>query len=129
MKDKLYLIQIDGLSVEEDEYQEGCNGNIFDDTWHGDSHFYVTSLEHLKEKLIEITGISITPDMVDVQHLDNDLENLYHFSYSMNKNYMTPSEEEIESWKRGEIVLYLADLYFTIFEITPVKEISGMKKN
>lgn len=66
---------------------------------------------------------------IDIQHMDNDLENLYCVTVSVNSKYQSPTKDEIDMWRKGEYSLYLADLYFRIFEIRPVTSIENIQKN
>lgn len=127
MKEKTYFIQIDGYCVEEEDYDNGCTGVIVNDTWHGDSFFYANSLSEIRSKLLVL--LNLNEQEFDIQLMDNDLENLYYASFSVNSNYQTPTKEEIDMWKKGEYSLYLAELYFRIFEIRPITSIEKMQKN
>ena len=127
MKEKTYFIQIDGYCVEEEDYDNGCTGVIVNDTWHGDSFFYANSLFEIRSKLLVL--LNLNEQEFDIQLMDNDLENLYYASFSVNSNYQTPTKEEIDMWKKGEYSLYLAELYFRIFEIRPITSIEKMQKN
>ena len=126
MKEKTYLIQIDGYSVEEEDYDNGCTGVIVNDTWYGDSSFYAKSFSEIRNKLNEMLGVR--NQEIDIQHMDNDLENLYYVTISVNSKYESPTKDEIDMWKKGEYSLYLADLYFRIFEIRPVTSIEDIQK-
>ena len=127
MKEKTYLIQIDGYSVEEEDYDTGCTGVIVNDTWYGDSSFYANSFSEIRNKLNEMLGVR--NQEIDIQHMDNDLENLYYVTVSVNSKYESPTKDEIDMWRKGEYSLYLADLYFRIFEIRPVTSIEEIQKN
>lgn len=127
MQEKTYFIQIDGYCVEEEDYDKGCTGVIVNDTWHGDSFFYANSFSEIHNKLNEM--LDVRNQEIDIQLMDNDLENLYCVKVSVNSNYKSPTKDEIDMWKKGEYSLYLADLYFRIFEIHPVTSIEDIQKN
>ena len=127
MKEKTYFIQIDGYCVEEEDFDKGCTGVIVNDTWYGDSSFYANSFSEIRNKLNEMLGVR--NQEIDIQHMDNDLENLYYVTVSVNSKYESPTKDEIDMWRKGEYSLYLADLYFRIFEIRPVTSIEDIQKN
>ena len=115
-----YLITVLDYRVEEDNFTEGCTGNILTDGWYGKSRFVVSSKDELYKKLAEL----FCCDVEDAQNLDNLEDNRYCFSWTVDKDELSPSESQIEQWKRGEISLYCADAFIEIDKISPVNSLS-----
>ena len=124
MKEKSYLIKIAGFCAEEKSYEEGCTGVVYDDTWDGESEFYASSKEDIISKLSEI--LNIEKKHLEINKMDNEYDNMFYVTYAMNETYNTPTDEEVESWKKGEKTLYLADFYFVIFEMKKVENLSDL---
>lgn len=116
-----YLITIEGYRVEEDNFNEGCTGHYIADTWYGDSSFYVSSKEELIEKLADL--VNIKKEDIEINEVDFGL---FGITYTVNEFEESASDEEIEMWKEGNIALYLADLEFTIQNVSKIKEINEM---
>lgn len=124
MNDKHYLIRIAGFCAEEESYEEGCTGVVYDDTWDGESEFYASSKKEIIEHLSVLLGIE--EEHLEINKMDNDYDNMFYVTYSMNKAYDTPSKEEVELWKKDEMTLYLADFYFFVFEVKNVENLSDI---
>lgn len=122
MNEKQYLIRIDGFSAEEESYEEGCTGVIYDDTWDGESEFCASSKKEIIEHLGVLLGIE--EKHLEINKMDNDYDNMFYVTYPMNEAYDTPSDEEVELWKKGKKTLYLADFYFFVFEVKNVENLS-----
>ena len=118
-----YLITVLDYRVEEDNFSEGCTGNIIADGWYGKSRFVVSSKEELYKELSEL----FCCDEEDARNLDNLEDNRYCFSWLVSRDELPAHESEIEQWKRGEIKLYCADVYIEIDKITPVESLSEMQ--
>lgn len=124
MTTKNYFIQIAGYCAEEESYEEGCTGVIYDDTWEGESQFYANSKQEILSKISELLGIE--ENLLEIQKMDNDYENMFYVSFSMNEFYCTPSDEEISLWKQGEKKLYLTEFFFLISEMKKVENLSDL---
>lgn len=120
----LYLITIVDYRVEEDNYAEGCTGNIISDGWYGTKRFVVSS----KEELIKELCNHLYCNEDEAASLENIENNQYSFSWLVDKDELPASESQIEQWKRGEISLYCADAYITIDKINPLNSLEEMKE-
>ena len=120
-----YLIKIDSFSAEEESYEEGCTGVIYDDTWDGETEFFAENKQDILCQLSEL--LSIDYKDLEIYKMDNKyINNMFYVTYPMNEMYMTPSDEEVELWKKNEKTLYLANFYFYIYEIKEVEILSEL---
>jgi hypothetical protein len=119
-----YLITIVDYRVEEDNFSEGCTGNIISDGWYGTKRFVVSS----KEELIKELSSLLYCREEDAASLENLEDNQYSLSWLVNKDELPPYESQIEQWKNGDINLYCADAYILIDKITPLNSLEEMKE-
>ena len=120
----LYLITIVDYRVEEDNFAEGCTGNIISDGWYGTKRFVVSS----KEELIKELCAHLYCKEEDAASLENLEDNQYSLSWLVNKNELPASDLQIEQWKNGDINLYCADAYIMIDKIIPLNSLEEMKE-
>ena len=119
-----YLITIVDYRVEEDNFAEGCTGNIISDGWYGTKRFVVSS----KEELIKELCNHLYCKEEDAASLENLEDNQYSFSWIVDKDELPASESQIEQWKNGEIKLYCADAFILIDKIIPLNSLEEMKE-
>ena len=119
-----YLITIVDYRVEEDNYSEGCTGNILTDGWYGTKRFVVSS----KEELIKELSGHLCCREEDAASLEILEDNQYSLSWLVDKDEVPASESQIERWKNGEMNLYCADAYILIDKITPLNSLEEMKE-
>ena len=119
-----YLIKIDSFSAEEESYEEGCTGEIYDDAWDGETEFFAENKQDILYQLSELLGIDYKE--LEIYKMDNDYNNMFYITYPMNEMYRTPSEEEVKLWKENEKTLYLANFYFYIYELKEVENLSDL---
>ena len=119
-----YLIKIDSFSAEEESYEEGCTGVIYDDTWDGETEFFAENKQDILYQLSELLRVDYKE--LEIYKMDNDYANMFYVTYPMNEMYRTPSEEEVELWKKNEKTLYLVNFYFYIYELKEVENLSDL---
>jgi hypothetical protein len=120
-----YLIKIDSFLAEEENYEEGCTGVIYDDTWDGETEFFAENKQDILCQLSEL--LSIDYKDLEIYKMDNNyINNMFYVTYPMNEMYMTPSDEEVELWKKNEKTLYLANFHFYIYELKKVENLSDL---
>ena len=119
-----YLITIVDYRVEEDNFSEGCTGNIISDGWYGTKRFVVSSKEELTKELSNL----LCCKEEDASSLENMEDNQYSLSWLVDKDELPASESQIERWKNGEISLYCADAFILIDKIAPLNSLEEMKE-
>ena len=120
-----YLIKIDSFLAEEESYEKGCTGVIYDDTWDGETEFFAENKQDILCQLSEL--LTIDYKNLKIYKMDNKyINNMFYVTYPMNEMYMTPSDEEVELWKKNEKTLYLAKFYFYIYELKNVENLSDL---
>lgn len=120
-----YLIKIDSFLAEEESCEKGCTGVIYDDTWDGETEFFAENKQDILCQLSEL--LTIDYKNLKIYKMDNNyINNIFYVTYPMNEMYMTPSDEEVELWKKNEKTLYLAKFYFYIYELKNVENLSDL---
>lgn len=97
------------VDVYEDSYEEGELGHV--NSWEGsDATKLVRSYEDIRDLLADACDLSVDAEEIYIGSFNiNDVNDLQADIFVNNEN-TTPSEDEIASWKNGELKLYNAQI-------------------
>lgn len=114
-----YRISNGYVDVTEDDYEDGCSLDI--STQEFPKELYRKTFENKAElKALIAKGFCIDEDEVEITAYPDGTDIQFTVCTLVDDDCTQPSDIQLEQWKRGELKLYVMDIYFTVEKVTPI---------
>ena len=104
------------VDISEDDYEQGVGSYV--NQWDFDVRGEYASAQELIKTIADNSYV-FSENIEDYYFLDGSL----HTSATVDVDNDIPTEDQIEAWKRGEEMLYIADLYLPL-EVGSVRDMT-----
>jgi len=115
-------------TIHEDSYEEGegkySNEFVMDIKGKTFSS-YKDFIKSLCDEFYYENGSSTYEDFLEIDDQNNEV--LFYTDFTLNSENVMPSENEFESWKKGNLTLYSARCYFDLKLVSDISSLEELK--